>query len=155
MLLDLFFGDAKLKLDVEQHSPIKYFGNDTPHKNFMQEFEIRVPYKNIGSQELTILDTWARVYLPDEQYDKLHISARVNDSERLRNDDYFEAMLVPANKGGELVLRFTAIARDCTTDTDLQNLMKECPEFDVAVYAECRGRKEVYINKEILTVKLQ
>ena len=154
MLLDLFFGDAKLKLDVEHHSPVKHLENDTPHKNFMQEFEIRVPYKNIGTQELTILDTWSRIYLPDEQYDKLHISARVNDSARLRNDDYFEAMLVPAKKGGELVLRFTAIARNCTTGTDVQKLMQDCPEFDVAVYAECRGRKEVYIDKEIFTVKL-
>ena len=155
MLIDLFFGDAKLQMDMAQRSPIKFLEDNSPHKNFMREFEITVPYKNVGTQELTILDTWSRVYLPDEQYDKLHISARVNDSNRLRKDDYFEAMLVPAGKGGELVLRFTAIARECGPEAKdyVGEALNNCPEFDVAVYCECRGRQKVYIDKQIFRMK--
>ena len=156
MLIDLFFGDAKLQLETEKRSEIKFLEDNSPHKNFMREFEITLPYQNVGTQELTILDTWTRVYLPDEQYDKLHISARVNDSERLRKDDYFEAMLVPAKKGGNFVLRFTAIARECgCEDKDyVGEAIANCPEFDVAVYCECRGRKEVYIDKQVIRLKL-
>ncbi|MCQ2381650.1 MAG: hypothetical protein MJ032_04840 [Acidaminococcaceae bacterium] len=152
MLLDLFFGDAKLQLETDKHSNIKLLEDNSPHKNLMREFEITIPYKNMGSQELTILDAWTRVYLPDEQYDKLHISAKVNDSNKLRDDDYFEAMLVPAGKGGVLVLRFTAILRNCDTNSSIDQALINCPEFDVAIYCECRGRKEVYINKQIFSL---
>lgn len=152
MFVDLFFGDAKLQLQKEQASGIKFLENNTSHKDLMREFEIVVPYKNVGTQELTILDAWTRVYLPDEQYDKLHISAKVNENNKRRNDDYFEAMLVPAGKSGEFVLRFSAIVRNFATDK-IEECLKNCPEFDVAIYLECRGRKEVYIDKEIITVK--
>lgn len=156
MFLDLFFGDAKLQLETDKQRYIKFWEDTSPHKNYMREFEITVPYKNIGSQELTILDAWTRVYLPDEQYNQLHISAKVNDIDKKRDDDYFEAMLVPANKSGEFVLHFTAIARNCNdNNTDfVGDALKNCPEFDVAIYCECRGRKEVYINKQIITVNL-
>lgn len=155
MLIDLFFGDAKLQLDTANASPVKVLKDNSPHKNYMREFEITIPYKNTGSQELTILDAWTRVYLPDEQYAQLHISAKVNDANKRRDDDYFEAMLVPANKGGNFVLRFSAIARNCAGEQQdfVGEALKNCPEFDVAVYCECRGRKEVYIDKQIITVK--
>lgn len=156
MLLDLFFGDAKLQLDLHNISAIKWLDDNSVHKNYMRQFEINVPYKNIGSQELTILDTWTRVYLPDEQYDCLHLSARINEASRLRNDDYFEAMLIPAGQSGNLLLRFTAIARNISDEPKdfVSEAIANCPECDVAIYCECRGRKEVYIDKQIFTLKL-
>lgn len=156
MLIDLFFGDAKLKLDVANHSELVLKHGDPAHKNFVQNYEVTVPYKNVGRQELTILDAWARVYLPDEQYAELTINPHLCESTKPRQDGYFEAMLVPAGKGGNLVLKLQAIARNYTgAEDELAKAIANCPEFDVAIYAECRGRGKIFIEKDIFTLKLK
>lgn len=155
MFIDLFFGDAKLKLDVASHSKPVAVPGDAAHKNFVQNYEVTIPYKNVGSQELTILDAWARVYLPDEQYAGLTISHHLQESSKPRKDDYFEAMLVPAGKGGQLVLKLQVIARNYTgAEDELAKAIAVCPEFDVAIYAECRGRGRIFVEKDIFTLKL-
>ncbi len=155
MFINLFFGDAKLKLDVANHSEPMAVPVDAAHKNFVKNYEVTIPYKNIGSQELTILDAWARIYLPDEQYAGLTINHHLHDAAKPRQDDYFEAMLVPAHKNGQLVLKLQAIARNYTgAEDELAEAVAGCPEFDVAIYAECRGRGKVFIEKDIFTLKL-
>ena len=40
-----------------------------------------------------------RIYLPQEQYSDVLLRGKVNREGYLREDDYFEAMLVPAGTG--------------------------------------------------------
>ena len=113
------------------------------------DFQVQVPFKNIGKQEGTILDTFIRVYLPQEQYDGLQLRGKVNLDQVMREDDYFEAMLVPAGQGGKLLLRFEAVP--CKGLTMAQAL-KSMPDVDVCLYTECRGRKELYTAKKYFTL---
>lgn len=151
MNLKVFFGDARLQMDMGQRTQAALEPGLAGHDRGLCNFRVDVPFRNVGSQELTILDAWARVYLPDEQYNGLHLTARVNYVDRLRDDDYFEAMLVPAGKIGTLVLRFTAADR---TGTDIGSCLQACPDVDVAVYCELRGRGAVYIDKQIFTLTM-
>ena len=149
MILQTFFGDAKLQMDMDKRTAAVVEPGLAGHEGCVRNFRVDVPFRNVGSQELTVLDVWARVYLPDEQYDGLHLTARINYMERLRDDDYFEAMLVPAGKTGTFVVRFAAADR---TGTDVASALKSCPDVDVAVYCELRGRGAVYIDKQIFTL---
>lgn len=113
------------------------------------DFTVEVPYDNIGKQEGTILDTYMRIYLPQEQYGDVLLRGKVNLKNVLRDDDYFEALLVPAGTGNTLVLRFEAYARNGKNITEA---MAQIPDVDVALFADCRGRGALYTTKEIFTL---
>lgn len=66
------------------------------------DFSLEVPFDNVGKQEGTILDAYMRIYLPQEQYGDVLLRGKVNREGYLRDDDYFEAMLVPAGTGENL-----------------------------------------------------
>ena len=113
------------------------------------DFELEVAFDNIGKQEGTILDAYMRIYLPQEQYDDVLLRGKVNLEGVLRDDDYFEALLVPAGTGKKLVLRFEAYAKNGKT---LKGALGNVPDVDVALFAECRGRRELYTVKEYFTL---
>lgn len=113
------------------------------------DFELKVPFDNIGKQEGTILDTYMRIYLPQEQYDDVLLRGKVNLEGVLRDDDYFEALLVPDGTGKNLVLRFEAYARK---GKSLKEALGNVPDVDVALFADCRGRRELYTVKEYFTL---
>ena len=113
------------------------------------DFSLEVPFDNIGKQEGTILDAYMRIYLPQEQYSDVLLRGKVNREGYLREDDYFEAMLVPAGTGEKFVLRFEAYAKN---GKSLEEAMENIPDVDVAVFADCRGRRELYTVKEFFTL---
>lgn len=113
------------------------------------DFSVEVPYDNIGRQEGTIIDAYLRIYLPQEQYGDVLLRGKVNLKNVLREDDYFEALLVPAGTGNTLVLRFEAYARN---GKSIAEAMSQIPDVDVALFADCRGRGALYTQKEIFTL---
>lgn len=113
------------------------------------DFNVEIPYDNTGKQEGTIIDTYMRIYLPQEQYDDVLLRGKVNLKGVMREDDYFEALLVPEGTGNTLVLRFEAYARNGKT---IEEAMKNIPDVDVALFVDCRGRRELYTKKEIFTL---
>lgn len=113
------------------------------------DFNVEIPYDNTGKQEGTIIDSYMRIYLPQEQYDDVLLRGKVNLKGVMRDDDYFEALLVPEGTGNTLVLRFEAYARN---GKSLQEVMSKIPDVDVALFADCRGRRELYTKKEIFTL---
>lgn len=116
------------------------------------DFYVEIPYDNIGKQEGTIIDTYMRIYLPQEQYSDVLLRGKVNLKNVLRDDDYFEALLVPAGTGNTLVLRFEAYARN---GKSIKEAMQNIPDVDVALYADCRGRGALYTKKEIFTLSAE
>ena len=113
------------------------------------DFSVEIPYDNTGKQEGTIIDTYMRIYLPQEQYDDVLLRGKVNLKGVMREDDYFEALLVPEGTGNTLVLRFEAYARNGKT---IKEALSKIPDVDVALFVDCRGRRELYTKKEIFTL---
>ena len=116
------------------------------------DFSCLLPVSNTGKDEGTIIDTFMRIYLPDEQYDAIFLRGQVNYEERIREDDYFESMLFPAGWKKNLVLRFEAYPRHGKT---LKEALANMPDVDVAFYADCRGRRDLFTKKEYFTLKAE
>ncbi len=138
-------GDAEMLVDVKKRtSAVLVSATDD-----CLRFDVEVPYKNTGKQEGTILDTYMRIYLPQEQYADVLLRGKVNLKNVLREDDYFEAVLVPAGTGNTLLLRFEAYAKN---GKSLAEAIQGLPDVDVALYADCRGRGALFTVKEYLTL---
>lgn len=115
------------------------------------DFELEVPFKNYGTEDLAILDAYMRIYLPQEQYDDVLLRGKINRKTALREDDYFEAML--AVRGEEsLLLRFEAYAKN---GKSIVEAMENIPDVDVALFLECRGRGAVMPRKTYITLSAE
>lgn len=141
-------GDADMQVLVEKRTTSVKVSEDGKRL----DFEVEVPYRNVGKEEGTILDTYMRIYLPDEQYDNVLLRGKVNLKDVKRADDYFEAVLVPANTGKTLLLRFEAYARNGKT---IAEAMAGIPDVDVALYLDCRGRGPLFTVKKFLTLSAE
>ena len=112
------------------------------------DFELEVPFKNYGSEDVVILDAFMRIYLPQEQYSDVLLRGKINRRSAMREDDYYEAMLaVPGTES--LVLRFEAYAKN---GKSLAEAVGNIPDVDVALYLECRGRGAVMPVKAYITL---
>lgn len=138
-------GDADLRLLTARRTKAKKVSEQTDRL----DFELEIPFDNAGKQEGTILDAYLRIYLPQEQYDDVLLRGKVNLKGVLRDDDYFEAMLVPSGKKNTLVLRFEAYARNGKT---IAEALRNAPDVEAALFADCRGRRELYTLKEYFTL---
>jgi len=138
-------GDAKMRLLAPQRTKAVL---DKVHADRI-DFFLELPFDNVGRQEGTILDAYMRIYLPQEQYSDVLLRGKVNLEGVLREDDYFEALLVPAGTGKKFVLRFEAYAKN---GRSIEEAMTHIPDVDVALFADCRGRRELYTVKEIFTL---
>ena len=141
-------GDADMQVLVDKRTSSVKVSEDGKRL----DFEVEVPYRNVGKEEGTILDTYMRIYLPDEQYDNVLLRGKVNLKDVKRADDYFEAVLVPANTGKTLLLRFEAYARNGKT---IAEAMAGIPDVDVALYLDCRGRGPLFTVKKFLTLSAE
>lgn len=141
-------GDADMQVQVEKRTAAVKANEEGKRL----DFEVELPYVNVGKQEGTILDAYMRIYLPDEQYDNVLLRGKVNLKDVRREDDYFEAVLVPANTGKTLVLRFEAYARN---GKSLAEAMQGIPDVDVALYLDCRGRGPLFTVKKFLTLSAE
>lgn len=138
-------GDAVMRLLTKERTKAVL----DKKENERVDFSLEVPFDNIGKQEGTILDAYMRIYLPQEQYNDVLLRGKVNLKNHLREDDYFEALLVPAGTGDKFVLRFEAYAKNGKT---IAEAMANIPDVDVALFADCRGRRELYTAKEFFTL---
>ena len=110
------------------------------------EFSIDVPYENKSGDEGIFLDAFVRIYLPDEQYNGALLQGRVNHPQAPREDDYFEARLVPPGEKDHLTVTVEVTPRNGkkTAEAALQDM----PDVEFALYVERRGRMELFHNKE-------
>ena len=110
------------------------------------EFSIDVPYENKSGDEGIFLDAFVRIYLPDEQYNGALLRGRVNHPQAPREDDYFEARLVPPGEKDHLTVTVEVTPRNGkkTAEAALQDM----PDVEFALYVERRGRMELFHNKE-------
>ena len=138
-------GKEKFIVDVEKRTAAKLISVDTDKIIF----NVAVPVKNDGREEAAILDAFTRIYLPEKQYSEGLLRARVNLSGNPRNDEYFEAILMPAGANINLIVSFELIAQK---NFDFKQGLMDMPEVDVALFLDCRGRGDLYTLKNIITL---
>lgn len=138
-------GDAEMRLLTKKRTTAVKTAESTERVDFALE----VPFDNIGKEEGTVLDAYMRIYLPQEQYADVLLRGKVNLKNVLRDDDYFEALLVPAGTGNNFALRFEAYAKN---GKSIKEALGNIPDVDVALFADCRGRRELYTLKEYFTL---
>lgn len=138
-------GDAEMRLLPKERSQARLVAQEDGRA----DFSLTLPFTNTGKQEGTILDAYLRIYLPQEQYADVLLRGKVNLEDVPRDDDYFEALLVPAGTKRSFALRFEAYAKN---GKDLSEALAGAPDVDVAVFIDCRGRRELYTVKEIFTL---
>lgn len=140
-------GEATIAWEVEK----KTKAVKTAEVGDRLDFELEVPFKNYGKEDLAILDAYMRIYLPQEQYSDVLLRGKINRKMALREDDYFEAMLaVPGTES--LLLRFEAYAKN---GKSLVEAMSNIPDVDVALCLECRGRGAVMPRKAYITLSAE
>ncbi len=86
-----------------------------------------VPFENTGRQHGTIVDCLVRPQLPFEQYDGIEARAKAELADTPREDDYFEASLVPPGKTLEIRLVVTLTARRGLTIEEALSRMVDLP----------------------------
>ena len=138
-------GDAELNFAKEKRTKAVLTNISTQRL----DFAVELPYTNIGKEEGTILDAYLRIYLPQEQYGEVLLRGKVNLKDVPREDDYFEAVLVPANTGKTMVLNFEAYAKH---GKNIKDAVAAIPDVDVALFVDCRGRRDLYTKKILITL---
>lgn len=112
-------------------------------------FSVDVPFTNEGGDEGLVLDAFMRIYLPQEQYDKALVRGKINLKDVPRDDDYFEALVMP--KGGNKTMT-TKFELTPMHGASLKEAVNGLPDFDVAMFWECRGRENLYTVKKFITI---
>jgi len=113
-------------------------------------FSTEMPLSNTGVEDAAITDVFARAYLPQEQYKQATVYGNVETSNRRRNDNYFEALILPKKSQVSLIVTFRFVAN---AGYDIKKAMKNMVDMDVAIYYNGMARKEIYIRKDFFTVK--
>ena len=103
---------------------------------------------NKGSEDCTILDVFARPYLPQEQFDGATVFGHVETTDRRRNDNYFEAMLLPVDSERRLILTLRFVSNG---DKNIKDALKDMVDMDVAIYHDGTSRKNMYTKRAYTT----
>ena len=112
-------------------------------------FSVDVPFTNEGGDEGLVLDAFMRIYLPQEQYDKALVRGKINLKDVPRDDDYFEAVVMPKGGNTTMTAKFELTPMH---GANLKEAVNGLPDFDVAMFWECRGRENLYTVKKFITI---
>ena len=112
-------------------------------------FSVDVPFTNEGGDEGLVLDAFMRIYLPQEQYDKALVRGKINLKDVPRDDDYFEALVMPKGGNKTMTDKFELTPMH---GASLKEAVNGLPDFDVAMFWECRGRENLYTVKKFITI---
>lgn len=112
-------------------------------------FSVDVPFTNEGGDEGLVLDAFMRIYLPQEQYDKALVRGKINLKDVPRDDDYFEALVMPKGGNKTMTVKFELTPMH---GAGLKEAVNGLPDFDVAMFWECRGRENLYTVKKFITI---
>lgn len=112
-------------------------------------FSVDVPFTNEGGDEGLVLDAFMRIYLPQEQYDKALVRGKINLKDVPRDDDYFEALVMLKGGNKTMTAKFELTPMH---GASLKEAVNGLPDFDVAMFWECRGRENLYTVKKFITI---
>lgn len=103
-----------------------------------------LPIRNIGKQNGTLMDVFARTYLPQEQFNKVGVHALVMDENRQRDDDYWEALIVEKGHEVNLIIKVTLTGKSGNILRDVEGI----PDIPMDIIYQAVGRSDWYYAKE-------
>ena len=109
-----------------------------------------IPFANEGKQCGVIMDAILRVQLPYEQYDGAVVRGKVEVAGVVREDDYFEAMLIEKKKRANFVLKLSIEGRK---GNSLEEAIAHLPDFRMDLIYQEAGRLPAHYSKIILKIK--
>ncbi len=127
-------GDCEFRLLKGKKTPFKVDSMDSRRA----ELSCTVPIKNVGRQNGTIMDAFARPYMPQEQYDRVNVRALLMDMARPRTDDYWEALIVERGRTVELRVQLTLEAKE----GGILKALEEFPDMPLDVIYQTVGRSD-------------
>ncbi len=133
-------GDAELEFIVDQRTDFKLEelnGNRAV-------LSCVVPFVNKGTQDGTIMDCFPRHLLPQEQYDAVEVSSRLELETRRRGDGYFEALIVPKTTGNAVIVTVVFTAKQ----GDIRQALAGMVDMPVEIYFQIVARGEWYVTKQ-------
>lgn len=133
-------GDAELDFLVDQRTEFKL----DELSGDRAVFSCVVPFVNKGTQDGTIMDCFPRHLLPQEQYDAVAVSSRLELESRRRSDGYFEALIVPKTTGSSVVITVSFTAKR----GDIREALADMVDMPVEIYFQVVARGKWYITKQ-------
>lgn len=142
-------GDADFDFDVANRSKLA-FESETGDS---MVFSFRLPFRNRGSQQGTMMDVFARPWLPCEQFSAAELTTKVTAASSPRDDGYWESALFPMDKVDNDVaiisLRFDAHGGD------IRQAMEEMVDLPLNVIYQVIGRSDWYMAKVMLELPIE
>ncbi len=137
-------GNEKIRFDIDRRSDcILESLTDTT-----AVMSCKVPFRNTGSQDGTVMDAFPRVLLPYEQYDAVEVSARLMRDTAPRSDGYWEAVIVPKSSGGTVIVTIQFIARQ----GDIQSALQEMVDMPIDLVLHIVSRSLAYLTKQRIVI---
>lgn len=133
-------GDAELEFLVDQRTDFKL----DEINGDRAVFSCVVPFVNKGTQDGTIMDCFPRHLLPQEQYDAVEVSSRLELETRRRSDGYFEALIVPKTDGNAVIVTVIFTAKQ----GDIRQSLAAMVDMPVEIYFQVVGRGKWYVTKQ-------
>ncbi|HWQ62448.1 MAG TPA: hypothetical protein VN521_09070 [Negativicutes bacterium] len=133
-------GDAEMEFLVDQRTDFKL----EEMSGDRAVFSCVVPFVNKGTQDGTIMDCFPRHLLPQEQYDAVEVSSRLELETRRRSDGYFEALIVPKTDGNAVIVTVTFAAKQ----GDIRQALEGMVDMPVEIYSQNVGRGNWYVTKQ-------
>lgn len=112
-------------------------------------FSVQMPLRNTGKEDGVMLDVFARAFLPQEQFSEAVCFTHVETVDRRRNDNYFEAMILPSGAETMLVVTLRYVAQN---KKKMRDIMENMVDMDVAMYLNGAGRRDTYVKKAFFTI---
>ena len=141
-------GDADFFFDVSKRSSL-VLEKETENSVVLT---FLLPFKNIGSQQGTLMDVFARPWLPCEQFSAAELSTKVAKASDPRVDGYWEATLFPDKVDNDVAvvqLRFDA------GKGDIRQAMAQMVDLHLNIMYQVVARGDWYLAKTMLTVPLE
>lgn len=133
-------GDASFDFVVDQRTDFKL----TQLTSDKAVFSCVVPFVNRGTQDGTIMDCYTRHLLPQEQFDGVKVESWLALDSRLRDDGYFEALIVHKTTGGNIVMTVVLTARQ----GDIRAALSEMVDMPIDIVYQVVARSKWYITKQ-------
>ncbi len=137
-------GDAEFEFLVDQRTDFKL----EEMSGDRAVFSCVLPFVNKGTQDGTIMDCFPRHLLPQEQFDAVEVSSRLELETRRRSDGYFEALIVPKTDGNAVIVTVIFAARN----GNIRQALADVVDMPVEIYFQVVARGKWYVAKQRLVM---
>ena len=133
-------GNTNLILKTGERTPFKVEARDEDSVTLVSTMD----FVNKGKQCATVTDCLARTQLPYEQYDGIEVWGKVERAGAPRDDDYFEATLVPCGQmfSIRVIVRLTA-----RHGRDIKTALRRMVDVPIDIIYTRLGRRPWVLKK--------